>query len=110
MMEFTFEDSLWEQTLQTVAKGSTFSAARLLAMVDSEEELEDAFAAACSETNILYAAARDLKMIPAEAAEAVYLVPVDTRPLLTASQPAQNVSGDMTVQTTHIPVAASAGN
>lgn len=82
----------------------------MTACTDRKEALEDEFTAACSETNILYAAAQDLNMIPAEAAEAVYLVPVDTRPLLTAGQPVQNVAGDMTVQTTQIPAVASAGN
>ena len=105
---FTIDYQL--STLQGIQEQRNGVAADVDACEIRKEELEDAFAAACSETNILYAAARDLKMIPAEAAEAVYLVPVDTRPLLTASQPAQNVSGDMTMQTTHIPVAASAGN
>ncbi len=74
------------------------------------KELNEEYLLACSETTICYAAAQDLKMIPAEAAEAVHLVPVDTRPLLTASQNPQNVVAEVTVQTTQIPAIASAGN
>lgn len=73
-------------------------------------DLKEEYLLACSETTICYAAAQDLKMIPAEAAEAVHLVPVDTRPLLTASQNPQNVTAELTVQTTQIPAIASAGN
>lgn len=47
--------------------------------------LEEEIAQASDASTICYAAARDLNMIPAEAAEAVYLVAVDTRPALTAS-------------------------
>ena len=46
--------------------------------------LEEEIAQASDASTICYAAARDLNMIPAEAAEAVYLVAVDTRPALTA--------------------------
>jgi len=74
------------------------------------EELLDEFEIASSETKICYAAAQDLKMIPAEAAEAVYLVPVDTRPLVTASQNPQQIKADVMVQPTQIPTVASAGN
>lgn len=42
--------------------------------------LEEEIAQASDASTICYAAARDLNMIPAEAAEAVYLVAVDTRP------------------------------
>lgn len=96
--------------LQSIQEQRNSVAADVDVCESRKEELEDAFTLACSETNILYAAAQDLKMIPAEAAEAVYLVPVDTRPLLTAGQPAQNVTADATVQTTQIPAVASAGN
>ena len=42
--------------------------------------LEEEIAQASDASTICYAAARDLNMIPAETAEAVYLVAVDTRP------------------------------
>ena len=45
MMEFTFEDSLWEQTLQALPQGGSYCAARFLALMEGEDEaaLEDAF-------------------------------------------------------------------
>lgn len=45
MMEFTFEDSPWEQALQGLHRGDTMSAARFLALMEDEEEdqLEAAF-------------------------------------------------------------------
>ena len=74
------------------------------------EDLKEEYLLACSETTICYAAAQDLKMIPSEAVEAVHLIPVDTRPLVTASQNPQNLVAEVTVQTTQIPAIASAGN
>ena len=38
MMEFTFEDSPWEQALQGLHRGDTMSAARFLALMEDEEE------------------------------------------------------------------------
>ena len=45
MMEFTFEDSLWEQKLQLLPPNSSFSAVQFLALMEGEDELalEDAF-------------------------------------------------------------------
>lgn len=45
MMEFTFEESLWEQTLENLNRGERLSAARFLALMEGEEEdqLEAAF-------------------------------------------------------------------
>ena len=58
-----------------------------------------------------YAAARDLNMIPAESAEAIHLVAMDTRPLSAASTSAQTtaVSGEGTQQASGY-VAAAAAN
>lgn len=60
---------------------------------------------------ICYAAARDLNMIPAESAEAIHLVAMDTRPLSAASTSAQTtaVSGEVTQQASGY-VAAAAAN
>ena len=60
---------------------------------------------------ICYAAARDLNMIPAESAEAIHLVAMDTRPLSAASTSAQTtaVSGEGTQQASGY-VAAAAAN
>ena len=60
---------------------------------------------------ICYAAARDLNMIPAESAEAIHLVAMDTRPLSAASTSAQTtaVSGEGTQQESGY-VAAAAAN
>ena len=46
MMEFTFEDSLWEQTLNALPQGGSLSAAQFLTLMEgqSEDALEDAFA------------------------------------------------------------------
>ena len=48
MMEFTFEDSLWEQTLPTLK--DSIDAEKFLAMLEDEEEsfLEEAFAQLCA--------------------------------------------------------------
>ena len=60
---------------------------------------------------ICYAAARDLNMSPAESAEAIHLVAMDTRPLSAASTSAQTtaVSGEGTQQASGY-VAAAAAN
>lgn len=46
MIEFTFEDTAWEQELQALEDGAVFSAARLLTLLEDESDdaLEDAFA------------------------------------------------------------------
>ncbi len=77
--------------------------------------LEEEIAQASDASTICYAAARDLNMIPAEAAEAVYLVAVDTRPALTASNDtAQTAETDAAQKTTNPPdtihVSADSGN
>ena len=45
MMELTFEDSLWEQTLNALPQGGSLSAAQFLTLLEGENEaaLEDAF-------------------------------------------------------------------
>ena len=77
--------------------------------------LEEEIAQASDASTICYAAARDLNMIPADAAEAVYLVAVDTRPALTASNDtAQTAETDAVQKTTNPPdtihVSADSGN
>ena len=77
--------------------------------------LEEEIAQASDASTICYAAARDLNMIPAEAAEAVYLVAVDTRPALPASNDtAQTAETDAVQKTTNPPdtihVSADSGN
>ncbi|MBR6570709.1 MAG: hypothetical protein IKK75_09675 [Clostridia bacterium] len=74
--------------------------------------LETDIEQAVMDTNIM-AAARDMKMVPAESIEAIYLVPVDTRPLVTASQsshPAGQGTANVQVQPTQAPAIANAGN
>ena len=51
--------------------------------------LETQIAEASTEAAICYAAARDLNMIPAESAEAIHLVAMDTRPVAAAGTYAQ---------------------
>lgn len=77
--------------------------------------LEEEIAQASDASTICYAAARDLNMIPAEAAEAVYLVAVDTRPALTASNDTAQTAETDAVQETANPsdtihVSADSGN
>ena len=77
--------------------------------------LEEEIAQASDASTICYAAARDLNMIPAEAAEAVYLVAVDTRPALTASNDTvQTAETDAAQETANPPdtihVSADSGN
>lgn len=77
--------------------------------------LEEEIAQASDASTICYAAARDLNMIPAAAAEAVYLVAVDTRPALTASHDtAQTAETDAVQKTANPPdtihVSADSGN
>lgn len=63
---------------------------------------------------ICYAAARDLNMIPAESAEAIHLVAVDTRPMASAGTETQaqadaaiEVPSAQTTSATHVPAVAS---
>ena len=69
---------------------------------------------ASTEAAICYAAARDLNMIPAESAEAIHLVAVDTRPMASAGTETQaqadaaiEVPSAQTTSATHVPAVAS---
>ena len=71
-------------------------------------------AEASTEAAICYAAARDLNMIPAESAEAIHLVAVDTRPMASAGTETQaqadaaiEVPSAQTTSATHVPAVAS---
>lgn len=72
--------------------------------------LETQIAEASTEAAICYAAARDLNMIPAESAEAIHLVAVDTRPMASAGTETQaqadaaiEVPSAQTTSATHVP-------
>lgn len=76
--------------------------------------LETQIAEASTEAAICYAAARDLNMIPAESAEAIHLVAVDTRPMASAETETQaqadaaiEVPSAQTTSATHVPAVAS---
>ena len=76
--------------------------------------LETQIAEASTEAAICYAAARDLNMIPAESAEAIHLVAVDTRPMASAGTETQaqadaaiEVPSAQTTTATHVPAVAS---
>lgn len=76
--------------------------------------LETQIAEASTEAAICYAAARDLNMIPAESAEAIHLVAVDTRPMASAGIETQaqadaaiEVPSAQTTSATHVPAVAS---
>ena len=76
--------------------------------------LETQIAEASTEAAICYAAARDLNMIPAESAEAIHLVAVDTRPMASAGTESQaqadaaiEVPSAQTTSATHVPAVAS---
>ena len=76
--------------------------------------LETQIAEASPEAAICYAAARDLNMIPAESAEAIHLVAVDTRPMASAGTETQaqadaaiEVPSAQTTSATHVPAVAS---
>ncbi len=76
--------------------------------------LETQIAEASTEAAICYAAARDLNMIPAESAEAIHLVAVDTRPMASAGTVTQaqadaaiEVPSAQTTSATHVPAVAS---
>ena len=66
MMEFTFEEALWEQTLEALKDNTHFSAARLLTLLEgeSQEAREDAFALLQRKCITL-----DLQTLPAYAAQ-----------------------------------------
>lgn len=75
--------------------------------------LETQIAEASTEAAICYAAARDLNMIPAESAEAIHLVAVDTRPMASAGTETQaqadaaiEVPSAQTTSATHVPAVA----
>lgn len=74
--------------------------------------LETQIAEASTEAAICYAAARDLNMIPAESAEAIHLVAMDTRPVAAAGTYAQadaaiDVASTENASATHVPTVAS---
>ena len=76
--------------------------------------LETQIAEASTEAAICYAAARALNMIPAESAEAIQLVAVDTRPMASAGTETQaqadaaiEVPSAQTTSATHVPAVAS---
>ncbi len=76
--------------------------------------LETQIAEASTEAAICYAAARDLNMIPAESAEAIHLVAVDTRPMASPGTETQaqadaaiEVPSAQTTSATHVPAVAS---
>ena len=76
--------------------------------------LETQIAEGSPEAEICYAAARDLTMIPAESAEAIHLVAVDTRPMASAGTETQaqadaaiEVPSAQTTSATHVPAVAS---
>ena len=76
--------------------------------------LETQIAESSTEAAICYAAARDLNMIPAESAEAIHLVAVDTRPMASAGTETQaqadaaiEVPSAQTTSATHVPAVAS---
>lgn len=76
--------------------------------------LETQIAEPSTEAAICYAAARDLNMIPAESAEAIHLVAVDTRPMASAGTETQaqadaaiEVPSAQTTSATHVPAVAS---
>lgn len=76
--------------------------------------LETQIAEASTEAAICYAVARDLNMIPAESAEAIHLVAVDTRPMASAGTETQaqadaaiEVPSAQTTSATHVPAVAS---
>ena len=76
--------------------------------------LETQIAEASTEAAICYAAARDLNMIPAESAEAIHLVAVDTRPMASAGTETQaqadaaiEVPSAQTTSATLVPAVAS---
>ena len=76
--------------------------------------LETQIAEASTEAAICYAAARDLNMIPAESADAIHLVAVDTRPMASAGTETQaqadaaiEVPSAQTTSATHVPAVAS---
>ena len=76
--------------------------------------LETQIAEASTEAAICYAAARDLNMIPAESAEAIHLVAVDTRPMASAGTETQaqadaaiEVPSAQPTSATHVPAVAS---
>lgn len=77
------------------------------------EALQTQIAEASDEAVICYAASQNLSMIPAESAEAIHLVAVDTRPLsntqrMTGSNETEPVEGGQEeAQSTHVPVMAS---
>lgn len=73
----------------------------------TNEKLAEQVAAASDPAKICYAASQRLHMIPSEAAHAIHLVAVDTRPLETAAAMQQPVLTASDVPSTPVPVIAS---
>lgn len=74
-------------------------------------ELETQIAEACDADVIRYAASQNLNMIPSEAAEAIHLVAVDTRPRQTkATQQLTASTTALEAQATQTPVSAQNAN
>ncbi|MCI6376645.1 MAG: hypothetical protein MR842_02630 [Clostridiales bacterium] len=69
--------------------------------------LETQIAEASDAATICYAAARNLNMIPAESAEAIHLVAVDTRPKAAGVAAAQSTARQPGAEATPIPALAS---
>ena len=69
--------------------------------------LETQIAEASDAATICYAAARNLNMIPAESAEAIHLVAVDTRPKAAGVTAAQRAAQQPSAETTPVPALAS---
>ena len=70
--------------------------------------LQEEIAAASDPAVICYAASQELHMIPAESAEAIHLVAVDTRPLETAKKQHYSATAQtLQSQTTPVPMTAS---
>ena len=85
-----------EQQVKTAAESNALLAAEI--------------AEASNGAAVCYAAARDLKMIPSEAAEAIHLMAVDTRPMETRTQYTAVNTGiqEVEAEATMIPALASA--
>lgn len=83
----------------------------------ANNEISARIAEASDATVICYAAARDLNMIPAESAQAIHLVAMDTRPTQTSTVTrvadsegaVQSGEAQLDVEATTVPVVASAG-
>ncbi|MEG2702970.1 MAG: hypothetical protein RSA65_10155, partial [Clostridia bacterium] len=80
--------------------------------IAANEQIKEQIAEASDAATICYAAARNLNMIPAESAEAIHLVAVDTRPGESVEAAPQSAEAALSAQTsaTRAPTLASNGN